>query len=95
MIHVNEGGAFDAIASLPANREGGIVFLNMDLYGIPIMGELCGELIGRIRQRVSCSALTFTLRFRVAVEFADGEVATPDAAEKLAAALDKLGVGSI
>ena len=50
MIHVNEGGAFDAIASLPANREGGIVFLNMDLYGIPIMGELCGELIGRVQQ---------------------------------------------
>ena len=50
MIHVNEGGAFDAIAALPANREGGIVFLNMDWFGIPIAGELCGELIGRVQQ---------------------------------------------
>jgi len=51
VIHVNEGGAFDAIVALPANREGGIVFLlNMDWFGIPITGELCGELIGRVQQ---------------------------------------------
>lgn len=30
-----------------------------------------------------------TLRFRVAVEFADGEVATPEIAAKLGAALNK------
>jgi hypothetical protein len=44
---------------------------------------------------VLAAAGTLTLRFRVAVEFADGEVATPDAAAKLAAALDKVGVGGV
>jgi len=39
------------------------------------------------------AAGNLTLRFRVAVEFADGEVATPDVAAELAASLDKLGVG--
>jgi hypothetical protein len=42
---------------------------------------------------VLAAAGNLTLRFRVAVEFADGEVATPDVAAKLAAALDKIGVG--
>jgi hypothetical protein len=42
---------------------------------------------------VLAAAGTLTLRFRVAVECADGEVATPDVAAKLAAALDKLGIG--
>lgn len=35
---------------------------------------------------------TLTLRFRVAVEFADGEVASPEIAAKLALALNKLGL---
>jgi hypothetical protein len=43
---------------------------------------------------VLAAAGTLTLRFRVAVEFADGEVATPDIAAKLSAALDKVGVGA-
>ena len=42
---------------------------------------------------VLAAAGNLTLRFRVAVEFAEGEVATGDVAAKLAAALDKLGVG--
>jgi hypothetical protein len=42
---------------------------------------------------VLAAAGNLTLRFRVAVEFADGEVATPDVAAKLASALDKLGMG--
>ena len=42
---------------------------------------------------VMAAAGNLTLRFRVAVEFADGEVATGEVAAKLAAALDKLGVG--
>lgn len=42
---------------------------------------------------VLAAAGNLTLRFRLAVEFAEGEVATPDVAAKLAAALDKLGVG--
>ena len=43
---------------------------------------------------VLAAAGNLTLRFRVAVEFADGEVATPAVAAKLSAALDKLGVGA-
>ena len=50
MIHVDEGGAFDAIAALPADREGGIVFLYMDWFRIPITGQPCGELIGWVQQ---------------------------------------------
>ena len=41
---------------------------------------------------VLAAAGNLTLRFRVAVEFADGEVTTPDVAAKLAATLDKLGL---
>ena len=43
---------------------------------------------------VLAAAGNLTLRFRVAVEFADGEVATADVAAKLSVALDKLGVGA-
>ena len=43
---------------------------------------------------VLAAAGNLTLRFRVAVEFAEGEVAPPDVAAKLSAALGKLGVGS-
>jgi hypothetical protein len=43
---------------------------------------------------VLAAAGKLTLRFRVAVEFAEGEVAPPDVAAKLSAALDKLGVGT-
>lgn len=43
---------------------------------------------------VLAAAGNLTLRFRVAVEFADGEVATGDVAAKLSVALDKLGVGA-
>lgn len=42
---------------------------------------------------VLAAAGNLTLRFRVAVEFADGEFAPPDVAAKLAAALDKAGIG--
>ncbi|MGC9448374.1 hypothetical protein, partial [Cereibacter johrii] len=42
---------------------------------------------------VLAAAGNLTLRFRVAVEFADGEFAPPDVAAKLAAALDKVGIG--
>lgn len=41
---------------------------------------------------VLAAAGNLTLRFRVSVEFADGEVATGDVAAKLSTALDKLGV---
>ena len=44
---------------------------------------------------VLAAAGNLTLRFRLAVEFADGEVATPDVAAKLAAALDKHGVAAV
>jgi hypothetical protein len=42
---------------------------------------------------VLAAAGNLTLRFRVSVEFAEGEVAPPDVAAKLAAALDMLGMG--
>lgn len=42
---------------------------------------------------VLAAAGNLTLRFRVAVEFADGEVATPEIAAKLASALDKATAG--
>lgn len=41
---------------------------------------------------VLAAAGTLTLRFRVAIEFAEGEVAPPEIAAKLAFALDKLGL---
>ena len=47
--------------------------------------------MARLVQFVSCGSLS--LGVRIAVEFAEGEVATGDVATKLAAALDKLGVG--
>src|SRR5580704_3947781 len=51
VIDVDEGGAFDAIAALPADREGGIVFLYMDWFRIPITGQPCGELSDRVQQQ--------------------------------------------
>ena len=43
---------------------------------------------------VLAAAGNLTLRFRVAVEFAEGEVAPPDVKAKLSAALGKLGMGT-
>ena len=42
---------------------------------------------------VLAAAGNLTVRFRVIVEFAEGEVATPDIAAKLGAALDKVNIG--
>ena len=49
-IGVNEGGPFDAIMALPADREGGIRFFDVDRFGLAITGEPRGELIGRVEQ---------------------------------------------
>jgi hypothetical protein len=49
-IYVNECGSPDAIASLPVNREGGLVFFDVEWFGVPIAGQPCGELIGRVKQ---------------------------------------------
>jgi hypothetical protein len=38
------------------------------------------------------AAGNLTLRYQISVEFASGEVATPDVAAKLASALNKLGL---
>jgi hypothetical protein len=43
---------------------------------------------------VLAAAGNLTLRFKVAVDFAEGEVATSDVAAKLGAALDKLGLAA-
>ena len=49
-IDVDEGGAFDAIAALPVDREGGIGFFDVDGFGVAITGEPGGELIGRVEE---------------------------------------------
>ena len=49
-IGVNEGGPLDAIMALPADREGGIGFFDVDRLGVAIMGELRGELLGWVEQ---------------------------------------------
>ena len=35
---------------LPVNREGGLVFFDVEWFGVPIAGQPCGELIGRFNQ---------------------------------------------
>src|ERR1700690_3375507 len=49
-IHVDECVSLDAIAPLPVNREGGLVFFDVEWFGVPIAGQPCGELIGRFNQ---------------------------------------------
>ena len=49
-IHVNECGSLDAVAPLPFNREGGLVFFDVEWFGVPIAGQPCGELIGGVQQ---------------------------------------------
>jgi hypothetical protein len=49
-IHVDECVSLDAIAPLPVNREGGLVVFDVEWFGVPIAGQLCGELIGRLNQ---------------------------------------------
>jgi hypothetical protein len=49
-IHVDECVSLDAIAPLPVNREGGLVFFDVEWFGVPIAGQLCGQLIGRLNQ---------------------------------------------
>jgi hypothetical protein len=49
-IHVDECVSLDAIAPIPVNREGGLVFFDVEWFGVPIAGQPCGELIGRFNQ---------------------------------------------
>src|SRR6266853_2510345 len=49
-IQVNESGSLDTVVALPADREGDIGFLDVDLFGLAIMGQPRGELIGRVEQ---------------------------------------------
>lgn len=49
-IDVNECGSIDAIAALPINCKGGIVFFDADWLGVSIVGQSCGELIGGVQQ---------------------------------------------
>ncbi len=49
-IHVDECVSLDAIAPLPVNREGGLVFFDVEWFGVPIAGQPCGELIGSFNQ---------------------------------------------
>jgi hypothetical protein len=49
-IHVNECRSLDAVAPVPFNREGGLVFFDVEWFGVPIAGQPCSELIGGVQQ---------------------------------------------
>ena len=49
-IPVNECGSLDAVVPVPINREGGLVFFDVEWFGVPIAGQPCGELIGGVQQ---------------------------------------------
>ena len=49
-INVDECRSLDAIAALPADREGGISLFDVDRFGVPITGQPCSELVGRVEQ---------------------------------------------
>jgi hypothetical protein len=49
-IHVYECGSLDVIAPLPVNCEGGLVFFDVEWFGVAIAGQACGELIRRVKQ---------------------------------------------
>src|SRR5208282_4972167 len=49
-IGIDEGGSLDAIVALPIDDEGGIVFFDVDGFGVAVAGQPCGELIGRVEQ---------------------------------------------
>ena len=49
-IHVDECVSLDATAPLPVNREGGLVFFDVEWFGVPIAGQPCDELIGSFNQ---------------------------------------------
>ena len=50
MIRVDECRAFDAIAALPTNGEGGIGFLDVDRFALAVSSQPCGEPIGGVEQ---------------------------------------------
>ena len=49
-IGIDEGGSLDAIVALPIDDDGGIVFFDVDGFGVAVAGQPCGELIGRVEQ---------------------------------------------
>src|ERR1700747_2192883 len=49
-INVYECRSLDAIVALPADREGGISLFDVDRFGVPITGQPCSELVGRVKQ---------------------------------------------
>ena len=49
-IDVNECWSLNAIVALPVNREGRIVFLDVDRFGVAVAGQRRSELIGRVEQ---------------------------------------------
>ena len=38
------------VGALPIDEEGGIVFFDVDGFGVAVAGQPCGELIGRVEQ---------------------------------------------
>jgi hypothetical protein len=44
------GGCFDALLTLPLDREGGFGILDVDRLRIPVARQPCGELFGSVEQ---------------------------------------------
>ena len=52
-INVDECRSLDAIVALPTDGEGGISLFDVDRFGVPITGQPCSELVGRVKQPAS------------------------------------------
>jgi hypothetical protein len=52
-IGIDEGGSLDAIVALPIDAEGGIVFFDVDGFGVAVAGQPCGESIEWVASPVS------------------------------------------
>ena len=49
-LRADKGGAVDAIAALSSDGEGGIGFLNVDRFVLPVASQLRSEPIGGVEQ---------------------------------------------
>src|SRR3984893_17213840 len=50
LIRVNERWSLEAIAALPNDREGGIVFLDEDRFALPVPSQPCREPVAGVEQ---------------------------------------------
>jgi hypothetical protein len=49
-IHIDEGGSFDAVLTLPLDRKGGLGILDVDGLSVPVARQPCGEVFGSVEQ---------------------------------------------